>query len=143
KAELPRVCKPQSIASMSSGRGLTMADIVLISHCGELGGGRKARVDQEAEDVSIHASGRGDGGSGTDRDESSAMLGSIDNDTICFYDIGSSLMNLEMGVQMYDGPHSVHISNAPLVEGSCLAGVESSVGTNTESILEKLNEMKK
>ncbi|HIW11673.1 MAG TPA: PTS-dependent dihydroxyacetone kinase phosphotransferase subunit DhaM [Candidatus Salinicoccus stercoripullorum] len=120
-----------------------MADILIISHSSEIAGGTKALVEQMAKDVTIHASGGVDGGIGTNIDQISEMLGSIDNDTICFYDIGSSLMNLEMAVEMYDGPHSVHISNAPLVEGSFLAGVESSVGTNTESILEKLNEMKK
>ena len=120
-----------------------MADILIISHSRKIAEGTKALVEQMAKDVTIHASGGVDGDIGTNIDQISEMLGSIGNDTICFYDIGSSLMNLEMAVEMYDGPHAVHISKAPLVEGSFLSGVESSVGTSTGEILEKLNEMKK
>ncbi len=120
-----------------------MADILIISHSSQIAEGTKSLVEQMARDVTIHASGGVDGGIGTNIDQISGMLEGIEDDTICFYDIGSSLMNLEMAVEMYDGPHTVHISNAPIVEGSFLAGVESSVGSSADDILEKLNEMKK
>lgn len=120
-----------------------MADILIISHSSQIAQGTKALVEQMAKDVTIHASGGVDGGIGTNIDQISEMLGEIKDDTICFYDIGSSLMNLEMAVEMYDGPYSVQISGAPIVEGSFLAGVESSVGTSADEILKKLSEMKK
>lgn len=120
-----------------------MADILIISHSSQIAEGTKALVEQMAKDVTIHASGGVEGGIGTNIDQISEMLEAIGDDTICFYDIGSSLMNLEMAVEMYDGSHSVHISNAPLVEGSFLAGVESSVGSGIDDILEKLSDMKK
>lgn len=120
-----------------------MTEILIISHSSHIAEGTKALVEQMAKDVTIHASGGVDGNIGTNSAQISSMLNDVEDDTICFYDIGSSLMNLEMAVEMYDGPHAVHISKAPLVEGSFLAGVESSVGTSTEEILEKLNEMKK
>ncbi|WP_020006541.1 dihydroxyacetone kinase phosphoryl donor subunit DhaM [Salinicoccus albus] len=120
-----------------------MTEILIISHSSHIAEGTKALVEQMAKDVTIRASGGVDGSIGTNSAQISSMLNDVEEDTICFYDIGSSLMNLEMAVEMYDGGHNIHVSGAPLVEGSFLAGVEISVGTDTESIMEKLSEMQK
>lgn len=116
-----------------------MTEILIISHSSEIAQGTRALISQMAGDTIIHASGGVDGGI----DQINDMIGKIGSDTICFYDIGSSRMNLEMAVEMYDGEHELHISEAPIVEGAFLAAVENSVGSSTEAILEKLNTMKK
>ncbi|CAM2919991.1 dihydroxyacetone kinase phosphoryl donor subunit DhaM [Salinicoccus roseus] len=120
-----------------------MTEILIISHSSEIAQGTRALVSQMAGDTIIHASGGVDGGIGTNIDQINDMIGKIGSDTICFYDIGSSRMNLEMAVEMYDGEHKLHISEAPIVEGAFLAAVENSVGSSTEAILEKLDTMKK
>ena len=35
-----------------------------------------------------------------------------------FYDLGSSEMNLDMAIEMYEGQYEIVKINAPLVEGS-------------------------
>lgn len=120
-----------------------MTEILIISHSSHIAEGTKSLVEQMAKEVTLHASGGVDGDIGTNIDQITGMLNNIQDDTICFYDIGSSLMNLEMAVEMYEGNRKIHISDAPIVEGSFLAGVESSVGAGVDSIIEKLSEMKK
>ncbi|TVT28120.1 PTS-dependent dihydroxyacetone kinase phosphotransferase subunit DhaM [Salinicoccus cyprini] len=120
-----------------------MTEILIISHSKDIAEGTRALISQMAKDTVIQASGGMDGGIGTSVDQINDMLDQVQEDTICFYDIGSSKMNLEMAVEMYDGNHTLHISEAPIVEGSFLAAVENSVGTETTQILEKLQEMKK
>lgn len=122
---------------------LKMTEILIISHSSEIAEGTRSLVSQMAGDTVIHASGGVEGGIGTNIDQINDMLEKIEDDTICFYDIGSSRMNLEMAVEMYDGSHQLHISEAPIVEGSFLAAVENSVGASTEDVLEKLQAMKK
>ena len=122
---------------------LKMTEILIISHSSEIAQGTRALVSQMAGDTIIHASGGVDGDIGTNIDQINDMIGKVGADTICFYDIGSSRMNLEMAVEMYDGEHELHISEAPIVEGAFLAAVENSVGSSTEAILEKLETMKK
>jgi PTS hybrid protein len=117
-----------------------MAEILIISHSKQIAEGTKALVEQMAGGVVIHAGGGVNDGEdiGTNIDLINDMLSQIKEDTICFYDIGSSKMNLEMAVEMYDGDHHLYVSDAPIVEGSFLAAVELSIGTNLETILEKL-----
>lgn len=122
-----------------------MAEILIISHSQNIARGAKALIEQMASGVTIHADGGVNNGAdiGTSIDLINEMLSDINSDTICFYDIGSSLMNLEMSVEMYDGPHTLYIAHAPLVEGAFLAAVEMSIGSDTKTVLEKLGEMKK
>lgn len=120
-----------------------MAEILIISHSAEIAEGTKALISQMAGDTVIHASGGVDGGIGTNIDQITEMLDNVNDDTLCFYDIGSSKMNLEMAIEMYTGSHSVYLTEAPIVEGSFLAAVESSIGSTADQIREKLQSMKK
>lgn len=120
-----------------------MTEILIISHSEEIASGTKKLIEQMAEGVTVHASGGIGGGIGTNIGQIDHMLSEVKSDTICFFDIGSSLMNLEMAVEMYEGDHEIHIANAPIVEGSFLAAVEISIGTNTTEIMDKLSEMVK
>lgn len=120
-----------------------MAEILIISHSKDIASGTKALIDQMAGGVKVHASGGVNDGIGTNIGQIDHMLSEVNSDTICFFDIGSSLMNLEMAVEMYEGPHNIHIANAPIVEGSFLAAVEISIGTSIGDIMERLSEMVK
>ncbi|GAB3068009.1 dihydroxyacetone kinase phosphoryl donor subunit DhaM [Salinicoccus sesuvii] len=120
-----------------------MTEILIISHSRDIAEGTKALISQMAKKTVVQASGGMDGGIGTSVDQINDMLRYVQEDTICFYDIGSSKMNLEMAVEMYEGNHTLHISEAPIVEGSFLAAVENSIGTEIHTIIDKLNEMKK
>lgn len=120
-----------------------MSEILIISHSKDIASGTKALIEQMAGDVTVHSSGGINGGIGTNIGQIDHMLSEVTGDTICFFDIGSSLMNLEMAVEMYEGPHNIHIANAPIVEGSFLAAVEISIGTSIDEIMDKLKEMVK
>lgn len=120
-----------------------MTEILIISHSKDIASGTKELIEQMAEGVTVHASGGVGGGIGTNIGQIDHMLSEVESDTICFFDIGSSLMNLEMAVEMYEGEHEIHIANAPIVEGSFLAAVEISIGTNTAEIMGKLSGMVK
>lgn len=122
-----------------------MSEILIISHSSKIAEGSRALIEQMAPGVTIHASGGVNDGQdiGTSIDLINDMLAEAGGDTICFYDIGSSLMNLEMAVEMYEGEYNLHIAHAPIVEGSFLAAVELSIGTDIDSVLEKLQKMKK
>lgn len=120
-----------------------MTEILIISHSKDIASGTKALIEQMAEGVTVHASGGVNGSIGTNIGQIDHMLAEVKDDTICFFDIGSSLMNLEMAVEMYEGKHNIHIANAPIVEGSFLAAVEISIGKNLDDIMDKLSEMVK
>lgn len=122
-----------------------MAEILIISHSRKIAEGTKSLIEQMAGDVTIHATGGVNDGEdiGTNINQIVDMLESVEDDTICFFDIGSSMMNLEMAVEMYEGKHTLHIANAPIVEGAFLAAVEISTGKNTDDILEQLGKMEK
>lgn len=120
-----------------------MTEILIISHSREIASGTKALIEQMAEGVTVHASGGVGDGIGTNIGQIDHMLSEVESDTICFFDIGSSLMNLEMAVEMYEGEHDIRIANAPIVEGSFLAAIEISIGKNIDEIMEELNKMVK
>lgn len=122
-----------------------MTEILIISHSKNIAEGTKSLLEQMAGGVTVHADGGVKSGEdiGTSIDLINEMLSKVNDDTICFYDIGSSKMNLEMAVEMYEGEHQLHISDAPIVEGSFLAAVETRIGNNTEKIVEKLGKMNK
>lgn len=120
-----------------------MTEILIISHSKDIASGTKELIEQMAEGVTVHASGGVNDGIGTNIGQIDHMLSEVNGDTICFFDIGSSLMNLEMAVEMYEGEHNIQIANAPIVEGSFLAAVEISIGTSTDEIMDKLSEMVK
>ena len=56
-----------------------------------------------------------------------------------FYDLGSSEMNLDMAIEMYEGQYEIVKINAPLVEGSFTAAVKLSTGGNMKEAIEEVN----
>ena len=53
-----------------------------------------------------------------------------------FYDLGSSEMNLDLAIEMYEGSHHIKKIDA-IVEGSFTAAVKLSVGGTTDEAIKK------
>lgn len=75
--------------------------ILLVSHVEEVASGLLRLLDQVAGDVTIKAAGgTEDGDVGTSFDRITNTVESFDEDHIlCFYDLGSAKMNLEMTME--------------------------------------------
>lgn len=75
--------------------------ILLVSHVEEVASGLLRLLDQVAGDVTIKAAGgTEDGDIGTSFDRITNTVESFDEDHIlCFYDLGSAKMNLEMTME--------------------------------------------
>lgn len=117
-----------------------MTQIVLVSHSDKIAEGVQDLLAQMAETVSVVAIGGIEGEIGTSFDEISAVLNDLDDDAICFYDIGSSEMNLEMAIEMYTGPHRIEKVDAPIVEGSFIASVALSTGQTIDEAIASVDE---
>ena len=53
-----------------------------------------------------------------------------------FYDLGSSEMNLDLAIEMYEGSHHIKKIDAPIVEGSFTLVKLSVGGTTDEAVKE-------
>ena len=42
---------------------------------------------------------------GTSYDDIQTMVNQVDDDALCFYDIGSAEMNTDLAIEMYEGEH--------------------------------------
>ncbi len=93
-----------------------MPKIILVSHSKEIASGTKSLLKQMAGDVDIiPIGGLPDGSIGTSFDIIQEVLTKLEDDALCFYDIGSSEMNVDMAIEMYDGNHRVLKVDAPIV----------------------------
>ena len=116
-----------------------MTTIVLVSHSADIAKGTKDLLEQMVNNVDIKAhGGTEDGAIGTSFDEIQKMINHIEDDALCFYDLGSSEMNLDMAIEMYEGSHQVVKVNAPLVEGSFTASVKLSTGGSIEEAIDEV-----
>ena len=116
-----------------------MTTIVLVSHSADIAKGTKDLLEQMVNNVDIKAhGGTEDGSIGTSFDEIQKMINHIEDDALCFYDLGSSEMNLDMAIEMYEGSHQVVKVNAPLVEGSFTASVKLSTGGSIEEAIDEV-----
>lgn len=115
---------------------MSYAGIVLISHSPKVAEGIKDMIRQVIKDVPIETAG------GTDENDIGTSIEKIQqaidrandgNGVLIFYDIGSAKMNAEMAVEMTEAK-DVTVMEAPLVEGSYVAAVESGMDKDTESI---------
>ncbi|ANK38079.1 PTS mannnose transporter subunit IIA [Staphylococcus equorum] len=115
-----------------------MTKIVIVSHSEDIANGTKALLEQMAGDVSILIQGGVEGKIGTSYDHIQEMINDLDDDALCFYDIGSAEMNLDLAIEMYEGKYQVVKVDAPIVEGSFTAAVKLSVGGSIKEIVEEL-----
>ncbi len=54
-----------------------------------------------------------------------------------FLEYGSSEMNVDMAIEMYDGNHRVLKVDAPIVEGSFIAAVKLSIGGSIDDVISR------
>lgn len=92
--------------------------VLLVSHVESVASGLKQLLDQVASDVTIKtAGGTEDGDVGTSFDLISETLESFEeNHVLCFYDLGSAKMNLDMATEMTE--KNVEILNTAFIEGA-------------------------
>lgn len=117
-----------------------MVSIVLVSHSPKLVEGLEELLKQVVGDVSVvTAGGDEDGSIGTHFDKIQAAVeeASSEDGAIVFYDLGSAKMNAEMAIEVVDSD-DVRLVSYPIVEGSYLAAVESSIGNSLDDILGSL-----
>ncbi|UMT78775.1 PTS-dependent dihydroxyacetone kinase phosphotransferase subunit DhaM [Staphylococcus roterodami] len=118
-----------------------MAKIILVSHSKDIANGTKSLLQQMAGEVDILAvGGLEDGSIGTSFDLIQGALTDLDDDALCFYDIGSSEMNVDMAIEMYEGEYRVIKVDAPIVEGSFIAAVRLSVGGTVDDALAEIKQ---
>ncbi|MCS4487126.1 dihydroxyacetone kinase phosphoryl donor subunit DhaM [Staphylococcus americanisciuri] len=116
-----------------------MTSIVLVSHSDKIALGTKELLEQMVPGVSIIAIGGYDGGIGTSFDTIFAAIEGLEDDAVCFFDIGSSEMNLDMALEMYTGSQRVEKISAPIVEGSFIAAVSISTGKDFDAVIHAVN----
>src|SRR5699024_12751246 len=65
-------------------------------------------------------------------DDIQTMVNQVDDDALCFYDIGSAEMNTDLAIEMYEGEHRLEKIDAPIVEGTFTAAVKvpSTIGAS-------------
>ena len=116
-----------------------MTQIIIVSHSKEIADGTKDLVNQMVgENIKITAQGGVHGEIGTSYDDIQTMVNQVDDDALCFYDIGSAEMNTDLAIEMYEGEHRLE-KDAPIVEGTFTAAVNLSVGKTIDEVLDELN----
>ena len=115
---------------------MTYVGIVLISHSPKIVEGVKELIRQIIHDVPIELAG------GTEENEIGTSMAKIADaikaadkgkGVILFYDIGSAKMNAEMAIEITE--MKAVLIEAPLVEGSYVAAVESGMGKSLEEVI--------
>ena len=117
-----------------------MSAILLVSHSRDIAEGTRQLLKQMASDVDVYAVGGVEDGKeiGTSFDAIQEQINNIDEDLICFYDLGSAEMNLDMALEMYEGNYERVKVEAPIVEGSFTAAVKLSTGASLDEALEEV-----
>jgi dihydroxyacetone kinase phosphotransfer subunit len=121
-----------------------LVGLVLVSHSEQLVAGLGAIVAQfGGSDVPVGlAGGTEDGRIGTTAPRIEAAIRSVlehaADGAIVLLDFGSALLSLEVALEMLepDVRSRVRVSDAPLVEGAFLAGVQASTGASLDEVVE-------
>lgn len=125
-----------------------MVGVVIVSHSKKIAEGCKELAEQMiVDDVIIEAAGGCyDGGIGTDVNKIHQSILNVMNDdgVVVLVDLGSAVMSSEMAIEMLDEKQQklTKIVDAPLVEGAITGALEASMGSNLDSIIHVLQEMK-
>ena len=121
-----------------------MVGLVLISHSAKLAEGLLDMVGQVAGDDALIATAGGtdDGRLGTSAPLISAAIRSLldqgADGILVLLDLGSAALSLELALEELsdDERGRVRVSEAPLVEGAVLAGVQASIGASLDEVAE-------
>lgn len=122
-----------------------MINILIASHSKKLAEGLREILIQMAPNVNILVSGGDkDGNIGSNFDEINKIINeyATDDGLVIFFDLGSSMMNCQMAIDMLDDEKKskVYLAGTPIVETSVQIAVEASAGQSLEKIVEYLNE---
>lgn len=116
--------------------------ILLVSHVEEVASGLLRLLDQVAEEVTIKAAGGTEEGEvGTSFDKISETLEAFEEDHIlCFYDLGSAKMNLEMAMEMTE--KNVELFDTAFIESAYTAASLIQADVDLDTIKTQLEELK-
>ena len=122
-----------------------MINILIASHSKKLAEGLREILIQMAPNVTILVSGGDkDGNIGSNFDEINQIINeyATNDGLVIFFDLGSSMMNCQMAIDMLDDEKKskVYLAGTPIVETSVQIAVEASAGQSLEKIVEYLNE---
>lgn len=122
-----------------------MINILIASHSKKLAEGLREILIQMAPNLNILVSGGDkDGNIGSNFDEINEIINeyAINDGLVIFFDLGSSMMNCQMAIDMLDDEKKskVYLAGTPIVETSVQVAVEASAGQSLEKIVEYLNE---
>lgn len=122
-----------------------MINLLIASHSKKLAEGLREILIQMAPNVNILVSG-GDkeGNIGSNFDEINQIINeyATNDGLVIFFDLGSSMMNCQMAIDMLDDEKKskVYLAGTPIVETSVQIAVEASAGQSLEKIVEYLKE---
>lgn len=116
-----------------------MVNILLASHSKKLAQGLKDIISQMAENVNIEVSGGDkDGNIGSNFEEIQELISKLatDDGLVVFFDLGSSMMNCQMAIDMLDEEKKskVYLAGTPMLETSIQIAVEASAGKSLEEV---------
>lgn len=121
-----------------------MINLLIASHSKKLAEGLREILIQMAPNVNILVSGGDkDGNIGSNFNEINQIINEYSTDgLVIFFDLGSSMMNCQMAIDMLDDEKKskVYLAGTPIVETSVQIAVEASAGQSLEKIVEYLNE---
>lgn len=122
-----------------------MINILIASHSKKLAEGLREILIQMAPNVNILVSGGDkDGNIGSNFDEINEIINeyATNDGLVIFFDLGSSMMNCQMAIDMLDDEKKskVYLAGTPIVETSVRIAVEASAGQSLEKIVKYLNE---
>ncbi len=113
--------------------------LVVVSHSGKIADGAVELAAQMAPDVLIIAAGGTDDGRiGTSLDKVMAALEQAagGDGVVVLTDLGSAVMTAESAVEFAADPESIHLADAPLIEGLVAAAVSAQAGADAETVKE-------
>lgn len=116
-----------------------MVNILLVSHSKKLAEGLREILIQMAPGVEIITSGGdNDGNIGSNFDEINELIGKYakDEGLVVFFDLGSSMLNCQMAIDMLDEEKKskVYLAGTPLIETSVQTAVNASAGQSLDEI---------
>ena len=113
--------------------------LVVVSHSAKIAEGAAELAAQMAPDVPIIAAGGTDDGRiGTSLEKVMAALEQADGGegVVVLTDLGSAVMTAESAVEFAADPGSIHLADAPLIEGLVAAAVSAQTGADAETVKE-------
>lgn len=116
-----------------------MVGLVIVSHSCKIAEGIKDLALEMARNYTgLHcAAGLEDGTIGTDAVRIMEAIQAADSGdgVVVLADLGSGIISAETAIDMLDGSVKVKIADAPIVEGSIIAAVEASIGSDFDKVL--------